>query len=90
MGSEHVEELRLLRHTMVAQRRQVVRDLANPQEPGGAQDLREMLAKVQATIDVIDRALTDDEISLVHEDGPVQPEETNNDEATDTATGERL
>jgi hypothetical protein len=60
MTTEHIEALQELRSLTLEQRRQVVRDLAAPREKGGAQDLREMLNKIQTTLDTIDRALEDE------------------------------
>jgi Skp family chaperone for outer membrane proteins len=60
MASEHTEALEAFRRLAVEQRRQLVRDLASPQDRGGAQDLREMFLKVQTTIEGIDRALEDE------------------------------
>jgi hypothetical protein len=60
MTTEHIEALEELRRLTVEQRRQVVRDLAAPRERGGAQDLREMLIRLQTTLDAIDRALEDE------------------------------
>jgi hypothetical protein len=60
MTTEHIEALEELRRLTVEQRRRVVGDLAAPQEKGGAQDLREMLIKLQTTLDAIDRALEDE------------------------------
>jgi hypothetical protein len=63
MANEHIQDLEALRRVMVEQRRRLVRDLTAPQERGGAQDLREMFIKVQATIEAIDRALKDEQAS---------------------------
>jgi hypothetical protein len=60
MTTEHIEALEELRRLTVEQRRRVVRDLAAPREKGGAQDLREMLIRLQTTLDAIDRALEDE------------------------------
>ncbi len=60
MSNSHIEALNKLREVMVAQRRQVVVDLATPSERGGAQDLREQFIRVQATLESIDRALHDE------------------------------
>ena len=60
MATEHIEALQLFRTLTVGHRRQLVRDLAAPQERGGAQDLREMFLKVQMTIEAIDRALREE------------------------------
>lgn len=55
-----VDELQTLRAISVEHRRQLVRDLAFPNERGGAQDLREMFLKLQITIEAIDRAIADE------------------------------
>jgi hypothetical protein len=60
MTTEHIEALEELRRLTVERRRQVVSDLAAPRERGGAQDLREMLIRLQTTLDAIDRALEDE------------------------------
>jgi hypothetical protein len=61
--STHVEDLQTLRALSVEQRRKLVRDLASPGERGGAQDVRDLFLKLQATIEVIDRALVDEQAS---------------------------
>ena len=60
MTTEHIQALEELRRLTVEQRRRVVRDMAAPREKGGAQDLREMLIRLQTTLDAIDRALEDE------------------------------
>jgi hypothetical protein len=55
-----LEELQHLRAISVEHRRKLVSDLAAPNERGGAQDLRELLLKLQATIEAIDRAIADE------------------------------
>ena len=60
MATKDVEALQVFRRISVEQRRQLVRDLASPQDRGGAQDLREMFLKVQITIEAIDRALEEE------------------------------
>jgi phage-related tail protein len=57
----HIEDLQNLRATSVQQRRQLVRDLATPNERGGAQDVRDLFLKLQSTIEAIDRALRDEQ-----------------------------
>ena len=57
----HIEDLQNLRATSVQQRRQLVRDLATPNERGGAQDVRDLFLKLQSTIEAIDRALLDEQ-----------------------------
>ena len=57
----HIEDLQNLRAQSVQQRRQLVRDLATPNERGGAQDVRELFLKLQSTIEAIDRALQDEQ-----------------------------
>jgi hypothetical protein len=59
--STHVDDLRNLRALSVRQRRQLVRDLANPGERGSAQDVRDLFLKLQTTIEAIDRALVDEQ-----------------------------
>ena len=58
--TNYVEDLQRLRTISVEHRRQLVRDLAVPNERGGAQDLREMFLKLQAMIEAIDRAIADE------------------------------
>jgi hypothetical protein len=65
MSSEHVLALNKLRQLTVDQRRQLVNDLANPHERGGAQDLREQFIRVQMTLEAIDRALKDEQAVIV-------------------------
>jgi len=61
MATENIEALEEMRRRTVERRRRLVKDLAAPQEHGGgAQDLREMFIKVQATLEAIDRALEDE------------------------------
>ena len=55
-----VEELQQLRTVAIEHRRQLVRELATPNERGGAQDLRELFLKLQSTIEAIDRAIADE------------------------------
>ena len=55
-----VEDLQQLRMITVEHRRQLVRDLATPNERGGAQDLRELFLKLQSTIEAIDRAIANE------------------------------
>jgi hypothetical protein len=57
----HIEDLQNLRATSVQQRRQLVRDLATPNERGGGQDVRDLFLKLQSTIEAIDRALRDEQ-----------------------------
>jgi hypothetical protein len=59
--STHIDDLRNLRSLSVRQRRQLVRDLANPGERGRAQDVRDLFLKLQTTIEAIDRALADEQ-----------------------------
>ena len=61
MATENVQALERFRTLTVAQRRQLVTELATPQERGGAQDLRDMFLKVQMTVEAIDRALKDEQ-----------------------------
>jgi hypothetical protein len=61
--SAHIDDLQALRMLAIQQRRQLVKDLAKPDERGGAQDLREMFLKLQTTIEAIDRALIDEQAS---------------------------
>jgi hypothetical protein len=56
----YIDDLLRLRSASVEHRRQLVRDLAIPNERGGAQDLREMFFKLQTSIETIDRALIDE------------------------------
>jgi hypothetical protein len=58
--TEHIEALEELRRRTVEQRRKIVKDLAAPKEHGGAQDLREMLIRIQTTLEAVDRALEDE------------------------------
>ena len=60
LAAEHIDALQVFRAITVEHRRQLVRDLAAPQERGGAQDLREMFLKVQITTEAIDRALEEE------------------------------
>jgi hypothetical protein len=55
-----VEDLQQLRAISVEHRRKLVSELAIPNERGGAQDLRELFLKLQATIEAIDRAIADE------------------------------
>ena len=59
--STHVDDLRELRSLTVQRRRQVVRDMAQPNERDSGQDLRDLFLKLQTTIEAIDRALADEE-----------------------------
>ena len=61
----YVEDLKRLRAISVEQRRQLVRDLANPSERGGAHDVREMFLKLQTTIEAIDIALEDEQAAAL-------------------------
>ena len=64
MADEHIQALEKLRTLTVEHRRKLVRDMANPQERGGAQDVRETFIKVQVTLEAIDRALKDEQARL--------------------------
>ena len=55
------DDLLKLRALSVQKRRQLVRDLANPNERDSAQDLRDLFLKLQTTIEAIDRALVDEQ-----------------------------
>ena len=59
--SPHVDDLLKLRALSVQKRRQLVRDLANPEARDSAQDLRDLFHKVQTTIETVDRALLDEQ-----------------------------
>jgi hypothetical protein len=59
--SAHIQDLQNLRALSIEQRRQLVRDLASPNERGGAQDVRDLFLKLQQTIEAIDRALADEQ-----------------------------
>ena len=59
MMSPHVDDLLKLRSLSVQKRRQLVRDLANPEARDSVHDLRDLFHKVQTTIETIDRALVD-------------------------------
>ena len=58
--TSYADDLAQLRAITVEHRRSLVRDLAVPNERGGAQDLRELFLKLQATIEAIDRAIKDE------------------------------
>jgi len=58
--STPIDDLQNLRALSVRQRRQLVRDLASPNERGSAQDVRDLFLKLQTTIEAIDRALVDE------------------------------
>ena len=60
MTTQHFQNLQRLREQSVAQRRSLVNDLANPNERGGAQDVRDLFLKLQETIEAIDRAMEDE------------------------------
>jgi hypothetical protein len=60
MTTQHFQDLQRLREQSVAQRRSLVNDLANPNERGGAQDVRDLFLKLQETIEAIDRAMEDE------------------------------
>ena len=60
MSAQHLQDLQRLRAHSVTQRRTLVNDLENPSERGGAQDIRELFLKLQATIEAIDRAIEDE------------------------------
>ena len=53
--STHVGDLLKLRALSVQKRRQLIRDLANPETRDSAQDLRDLFHKVQTTIETVDR-----------------------------------
>jgi hypothetical protein len=55
--STHIDDLRALRSLSVQKRRQLVRELAHPDDRGSAQDARDLFLKLQTTIEAIDRAL---------------------------------
>ena len=57
--SPHVDDLLKLRALAVQKRRQLVRDLANPEARDTMQDLRDLFHKVQTTIETVDRTLLD-------------------------------
>jgi hypothetical protein len=59
--STPIDDLQNLRALSVRQRRQLVRDLASPNERGSAQDVRDLFLKLQTTIEAIDRALVDEQ-----------------------------
>ena len=59
--STPIDDLQNLRALSVRQRRQLVRDLASPNERGSAQDVRDLFLKLQTTIEAIDRALEDEQ-----------------------------
>jgi hypothetical protein len=73
MTIEHIEALEELRRLTVEQRRRVAKDLATPQERGGAQDLREMFIKIQTTLEAIDRALEDERALAERKVAPTKP-----------------
>ena len=56
-----MDDLLKLRSLSIQKRRQLVRDLANPEARDSAQDLRDLFLKVQTTIETIDRALLDEQ-----------------------------
>ena len=59
--STPIDDLQNLRALSVRQRRQLVRDLASPNERGSAQDVHDLFLKLQTTIEAIDRALVDEQ-----------------------------
>ncbi len=58
--NEHIQKLATARTLTVKARREVVEALAQPYRRGHTEDIRDMLMKVQSTIEALDRALADE------------------------------
>jgi hypothetical protein len=59
MAEQYVEQLAAARERIVADRRELADELAKPYERGRYEQWRRII-EVQATIDAIDRAITDE------------------------------
>ena len=59
MAEQYIEQLAAARERMVADRRELADELAKPYERGRYEQWRRII-EVQATIDAIDRAITDE------------------------------
>ena len=69
--STHIDDLRALRSLSVQKRRQLVRELAYPDDRGSAQDARDLFLKLQTTIEAIDRALVDEQADAAAQSWPL-------------------
>jgi hypothetical protein len=69
--STHIDDLRALRSLSVQKRRQLVRELAHPDDRGSAQDVRDLFLKLQTTIEAIDRALADERADAAGQPWPL-------------------
>jgi hypothetical protein len=71
--NEHLDKLRAARAQAVKGRREVTARLAEENEEGQMEELREWFVELQATLEAIDRAIVDEQELAQGTDVPIPP-----------------